>query len=201
MPYGGAMDRLTLDFYENHAAEWAAHLPHGYSPRLDAFLDRLAPGATILELGCGDGREAARMIERGFDVHPSDGTPAMARLASERLGREVPVMDFAELDAVEACDAVWCQASLLHLAEHELAPVLSRIHRALRPGGWHWASYKDGTGGDRDEGGRYFSYIPLTRLEVAYNAAGPWSELAIETRQGSAYFRGPTMWHGVLARK
>jgi SAM-dependent methyltransferase len=194
------MDRLTLDFYEHHAAEWAAHLPHGYSPRLDSFLDRLPPGAAILELGCGDGREAARMIERGFDVHPSDGTPAMARLASERLGREVPVMDFIELDAVAAYDAVWCQASLLHLAEDELAAVLSRIHRALRPDGWHWASYKDGTGGDRDEGGRFFSYIPVDRLEAAYRGAGSWSELTIETRQGTAFFRGPTMWHSVLAR-
>jgi SAM-dependent methyltransferase len=195
------MDGRTLEFYEDHAAEWAAHLPHGYSPGLDTFLDRLPRGAAILELGCGDGREAARMIERGFDVHPSDGTPAMARLASERLGREVPVMDFAELDAVKAYDAVWCQASLLHLAEDELAPILSRIHRALRHGGWHWASYKDGTGGDRDEGGRFFSYIPVDRLEAAYRAAGAWSEMQIETRQGTAFFRGPTMWHSVLARK
>lgn len=195
------MDGPTLEFYEHHAAEWAAHLPHGYSPKLDRFLDRLPPGAAILELGCGDGREAARMVERGFDVHPSDGTPAMARLASERLGREVPVMDFSELDAVETYDAVWCQASLLHLAEDALSPVLSRIRRALRPGGWHWASYKDGTGGARDEGGRFFSYIPVDRLEAAYRAAGPWSELGIGTRQGTAFFRGPTLWHSVLARK
>ena len=195
------MDRETLEFYQNRAGEWAAHLPHAYSPGLDAFLDLLPPGTSILELGCGDGREAARMAERGFDAHPSDGTPAMARLASERLGREVPVMDFAELDAVEAYDAVWCQASLLHLAEEELVPVLSRIHRALRRTGWHWASYKDGSGGGRDEGGRYFSYIPLDRLEAAYRAAGEWHELTIETKRGSAFFRGPTMWHGVLARK
>src|SRR6187397_3523857 len=141
------MDRKTFEFYQNRAVEWAAHLPHAHSPALDAFLDRLQPGASILELGCGDGREAARMVERGFEVHPSDGTPAMARLASERLGREVPVLDFAELEAVEAYDAVWCQASLLHLAEDELMPVLARIHRALRRAGWHWASYKDGTAG------------------------------------------------------
>jgi SAM-dependent methyltransferase len=195
------MDGPTLEFYEHRAAEWAAHLPHAHSPQLDSFLDLLPPGATILELGCGDGREAARMIERGFDVHPSDGTPAMAQLASERLGREVPVMDFAELDAVAAFDAVWCQASLLHLAEGELAAVLSRIRRALRLGGWHWASYKDGTGGGRDEGGRYFSYIPVDRLEAAYRSAGRWSALAIETKEGDQFFRGPTLWHGVLARK
>ena len=195
------MDRRTLAFYESRAADWAAHLPHEHSPRLDPFLDRLPPGASILEMGCGDGRDAAWMIARGFDVHPSDGTPAMARLASERLGRGVPVMEFAELDAVEAFDGVWCQASLLHLSEAELRPVLARIHRALKPGGWHWASYKDGSGGGRDVGGRFFSYIPAGRLEAAYYAGGPWAELAIGTQQGESFFRGPTMWHEVLARK
>jgi len=195
------MDGNTRDFYQRRAAEWAAHLPHAHSPRLDPFLDRLPPGGAILEMGCGDGRDAAYMIARGFEVHPSDGTPAMARLASERLGREVPVMEFAELEAVEAFDGIWCQASLLHLAEAELAPVLRRIHRALRRGGWHWASYKDGTGGGRDDVGRFFSYIPRERLEAAYRAAGVWSELRIGTQQGSSFFRGPTLWHDVLVRK
>jgi hypothetical protein len=41
----------------------------------------------------------------------------------------------------------------------------------------------------------------LKRIEAAYRAAGAWSELQIETRQGTAFFRGPTMWHSVLARK
>jgi SAM-dependent methyltransferase len=195
------MDRETLDFYEHRAAEWASHLPHEHSPRLDPFLDRLEPGASILELGCGDGRDAAYMLARGFDVHTSDGTPAMARLASARLGREVSVLRFEELDAVEAFDAVWSQAALLHVAEEQLPGVLAKIHRALKPGGWHWASYKDGTGGGRDEGGRFFSYIPAERLEAAYHSAGPWAELRIGTHQGESFFRGPTMWHEVLARK
>jgi SAM-dependent methyltransferase len=195
------MDGHTREFYQHRAAEWAAHLPHAHSPRLDPFLDLLPPGGAILEMGCGDGRDAEWMIARGFEVHPSDGTPAMARLASERLGREVPVMEFAALDVHEAFDAIWCQASLLHLAEKELAPALTRIHRALKPGGWHWASYKDGTGGARDDAGRFFSYIPKDRLEAAYRAAGVWSELAIGTKQGDSFFRGPTLWHDVLVRR
>jgi SAM-dependent methyltransferase len=195
------MDPATLEFYQHRAAEWAEHNPNAYSPRLDAFLDLLPPGAAILEMGCGDGREAARMLERGFDAHPSDGTPAMARLASERLGRDVPVMEFADLDAVEAFDGVWCQASLLHLTEAELPGVLARIHRALTPGGWHWASFKDGAGGGRDDVGRFFSYIPVERLEAAYRAAGAWAELTIGTEQGESFFRGPTLWHAVLTRK
>ena len=97
---------------------------------------------------------------------------------------------------------VWCQASLLHLPEDALPGVLSRIHRALRAGGLHWASYKDGTGGSRDKFGRFFSYLPADRLEAAYRNAGTWAELSIGThREGSSFGGGPTVWHHVLARK
>jgi SAM-dependent methyltransferase len=195
------VDRGTLNFYQTRAREWAAHLPHDHSRWLDAFLDELPQGARILELGCGDGRDAAWMIERGFDVHPSDGAPEMARLASERLGRVVPVMRFDEVDACEEYDAVWSQAALLHVAERDLSSVLARVHRALKPGGRHWASYKDGTGGKRDEVGRFFSYIAVDRLEAAYRAAAPWSELTLGTRQGASFYSGATLWHEVHACK
>ena len=196
------MDRRTLEFYETHGREWsAAHPPGAYGRELDDFLDRLAPGAAILELGCGDGRDAERMIERGFKVHPSDGSPGMAALASERLGHEVPVMQFYELVAVEAFDAAWCQASLLHVPEDELPGVLARIHRALKPGGWHWASFKDGDGGGRDRFGRFFSYLSADRLEAAYRAAAPWARLEILSGDGFSYGGEPTPWHDVLARK
>lgn len=195
------MDAQTIAYYRNRAPDWVAALPYDHSPWLDPFLDRLPAGARILELGCGDGRDAARMIDRGFEVHPSDGTPEMAKLASERLGREVPVMRFDELDAVEAFDAVWSQAALLHVPENELPAVLARIHRALKPGGLHWASYKDGFGGGRDPFGRFFSYIPGARLEAAYRTAAPWSELSLHSRQGYRVCSPVQLWHEVHARK
>jgi SAM-dependent methyltransferase len=194
------MDRQTLDFYQTRASEWAAALPEAYSAALDGFLDRLAPGATILELGCGDGRDAERMIARGFAVDPSDGTPEMARLASARLGREVPVMRFDELEAEAEYDAAWCHTSLLHVPEKELPAILGRVHRALKPGGLHLASYKGGTGGGRDQFGRFYSYIPSERLEAAYRAAGQWTEFALDTRDGTSFGGAPTIWHNVTAR-
>jgi SAM-dependent methyltransferase len=196
------MDPHTLEFYEMHGKAWAASHPLlRQSPRLDAFLDRLPQGAAVLELGCGDGRDAERMIERGFDVHPSDGSPHMAALASARLGREVPVSEFGQLEVVEGYDAAWCQASLLHAAEDDLPGILARIHRALKSGGLLWASFKGGQGGGRDEFGRFFSYLPADRLEAAFRAAAPWTEFSLETREGSSYGGQPTEWHEVLARK
>ena len=200
-PMKPSVDRQTLDFYQDRADEWTAALPFAYSPQLDAFLDLLPPGARVLELGCGDGRDAERMIARGFAVDPSDGTPEMARRAGERLGRAVPVMRFDELAAEGQYDAVWCHTSLLHVPEAELPAILARVHRALRTGGKHWASYKGGDGGGRDDHGRFYSYIPLARLDAAYRAAGAWTELAVSSEPGTSFGGTPTIWHAVLACK
>jgi SAM-dependent methyltransferase len=195
------MDPRTLEFYQSHSRQWANALPHEYSPHLDPFLDRLDPGARVLELGCGDGRDAERMIARGFAVDASDGSPEMARMASERLGRDVPVMPFEKLEAAGEYDACWCNASLLHLEEIALPGVLSRIHRALRPGGWHFASFKGGNGGHRDSFGRFYSYILRARLEAAYRSAGNWPLLEIEEEMGGSFDKQPTPWLFVIARK
>lgn len=196
-----AVDRQTFDFYQEHADEWVAALPFAHSPQLDAFLDLLVPGARILELGCGDGRDAGRMIERGFAVDPSDGSPEMARRAAERLGRAVPVMRFDELAVADQYDAAWCHTSLLHVPEAALPAVLSRVHRALKPGGRHWASYKGGAGEGRDDHGRFYSYIPLARLDAAYRASADWADLSFSSEQGTSFGGVPTLWHVVLACK
>lgn len=195
------MDDKTQDFYRERGADWATHLPHEWSPQLDPFLDRLKPGMRILELGCGDGRDAARMIERGFDVHPSDGVREMAQLASERLNRKVAILPFDQLEARQAYDAVWAHASLLHVPREQLPAILRRVYQALRPGGLHFANYKGGEGGQRDEFGRYYNYMSLDALRTAYESAGPWKLLDFASAEGGSFGGQRLTWHDVMAQR
>ena len=66
---------------------------------------------------------------------PTDGSPEMAAVASRHLGRTVETLLFHDLDAVEAYDGVWANACLLHVPRPELADILARIWRALKPAG------------------------------------------------------------------
>ncbi|RXZ65830.1 class I SAM-dependent methyltransferase [Pelagerythrobacter rhizovicinus] len=193
-------DPATLAFYEREAPRYTASTTQAHSRHLDPFLDRLAPGARILELGCGAGRDAARMIERGFDVAPTDGSAAMAAKAQERIGRSVRVMMFAELEAEDAFDAVWAHASLLHLSLDELRNALSRIVRALRPGGWHFANYKLGDGEGRDRFGRYYSFPREAELRAVYSQAGSWKEIAAERYAGSGFDGMAAEWLALTMR-
>lgn len=137
-------DPATLAFYAKEAPIYTASGPDGASRHLPAFLDRLSPGARILELGCGGGYDALFMAKCGFDVDATDGTAEIAAQAAMRLGRPVRVMRFDELDCITEYDAVIASASLLHVPRAGLPGILQRIWTALTPGGWHLASFKGG---------------------------------------------------------
>jgi SAM-dependent methyltransferase len=194
-------DPETLRFYAAEAATYAARSRSAPANRLGVFLDRLAPGAAILELGCGNGMDAAEMLRRGFAVDPTDGAPEMAAQAARRLGRTVRVMAFHELDADAAYDAVWAHACLLHVPWPDVPAVLRRIHRALRPRGLFYASYKAGGGEGRDGLGRYYNYPGRVTLEAAYGDAASWGSLIVEEGSGIGYDGIATPWLHALARK
>ena len=137
-------DPDTIAFYQERAPHYVLKFGQAHSWQLDPFLDRLPPGGRVLELGCGGGQDAARMKARGFSVDATDGTPAMVAKANERWNVDARVMAFDQLEAEAAYDGIWAHASLLHCPRAALPDVLARIHRALAPGGWHFASYKLG---------------------------------------------------------
>jgi SAM-dependent methyltransferase len=175
------VDEETLKFYRGNAEAYAGREITSRQARLAAFLARLPPGASILELGCGAGGDTAEMLARGFDVRATDGSPEMAAVASRRLGRTVETLLFQDLDAVEAYDAVWANACLLHVPRDELADVLTLIWRALKGNGHFYASYKTGDVEGRDTLNRYYNYPSPEWLRTIYTSAGNWSSLEIET--------------------
>lgn len=165
-------DPATLAFYEANAARYSEHFSREHSRHLDHFLDRLIPGARILELGCGGGQDSARMATRGFAVDPTDATPAMVAAARAAFALPARQMRFDELSAVDAYDAVWAHACLIHVARNDFLAILAAIHRALRPGGWHFANFKLGEGEGRDPLGRLTNFPDEAWLELAYRTTG-----------------------------
>ena len=165
-------DSATLAFYQAQAPHYTLSFGLAPSRHLDGFLDRLEAGARVLELGCGGGRDAARIRERGFAIDATDGVPAMVKKANERFDLGARVMRFDELAAREAYDAVWAHACLLHVARADLPDVLAAIRTALKPGGWHYASYKLGDREGRCLLGRLHNFPDADWIARIYREAG-----------------------------
>lgn len=194
-------DGSTLDFYQTNARSYVDARPDEASANLVTFLSNVPMGASILELGCGSGANALEMERRGYRVDASDGVAAMVSIANERLSFGARMMRFDQLEAIDEFDAVVACASLLHVPTNELPDILRRIWRALKPNGWHYASFKtDGLPG-WDKHGRYYNYADQQSAEVAYRSAGDWNELAFHTYQGVGHFSEPSRWLTVTAQK
>jgi SAM-dependent methyltransferase len=194
------VDEDTLQFYRRNAEAYAgwAKAP---STRLRGFLGLLSPGSSILELGCGAGNHAAVILAEGFVLRATDGSPEMAAVAASRLGHPVEVMLFDQLDELEAYDGVWASACLLHVPRDELAGILSRIHRALKPSGVFYASYKIGHDDGRDSIGRYYNYPSLELLQSTYASSGAWTQLSSDTSEIKSFDEAPATMLHVMMRK
>lgn len=195
-------DRQTLQFYAHEAAAYAARSEtNGTSRSLDGFLHLLPAGGSVLDLGCGTGRDTLALIEAGFDVTAVDGSPEMAREASRRTGQAVRVMLFEDIDFETKFDGIWACASLLHVPRQGLPRVLAGVHRALKAGGKLYASFKSGGTEGRDSLGRYYNYLNAEELEPLFRGAGGWDRLELRTGRGKGYDGTETGWVEVLARK
>ena len=165
-------DDATLAFYEKSAPHYTHSTALAPSRHLDGFLDRLNPGAIILELGCGSGRDAAHMRQRGFTVDATDGAAAMVQKANERFDLGARQLRFDQLSATTKYDAVWAHASLLHVPRAEMENILSAIHRSLHKGGWHFASYKLGDAEGRCLLGRLHNFPDPEWITARYQYCG-----------------------------
>ena len=193
-------DPATLAWYQREAERYTESFGYAPSRHLDCFLDRLHPGGRVLELGCGGGRDSARIAERGFDLDATDGTAAMAAKTRERFAIPARVMRFDELEARDAFDAVWAHACLIHVARTDLPGVLAAIHRALRPGGWHFANFKLGEGEARDPLGRLTNFPNEAWLEDAYRRAH-FTIIEIERYRGEGADGVVRDWYALTLRR
>jgi SAM-dependent methyltransferase len=194
-------DEKTLQFYAHSARTYAAHGNDAPSQNLLSFVAALPPEAKVLELGTGGGRDAMHMLAQGIALDPTDGSAELAAEARARIGKPVAIMRFDQLAASACYDGVWANASLLHAPRAELTDDLTRIHRALRPGGLFVSSFKAGQGEGRDKFGRYYNYPDTDTLDQHFRAAADWRSLDISQRAGSGYDGLPTNWLWVVARK
>jgi SAM-dependent methyltransferase len=101
----------------------------------------LAPGAQVLDLGCGYGRHAMELAARGFHVVGLDlSTPLLVRGGEEAHRRGLTINfvrgDMRELDFENQFDGVYCLFSTFGYFDDETnKKTLQNVARALKPNG------------------------------------------------------------------
>lgn len=138
--------RKTLNYYNENAAAFSAGTQNvDFHETQDSFLSYLNPGSSILDFGCGAGRDTKYFLEKGFQVTATDGSKALCEVASQYSGILVKQLLFQELADVAVYDAVWACSSILHASKVEQPDIFHRMIRAIKDEGYIYTSFKYGS--------------------------------------------------------
>ncbi|MBI3970221.1 MAG: methyltransferase domain-containing protein [Chloroflexi bacterium] len=122
--------------YDNSIPQHVAG--HYLRKRVDLVRELAAPGAAVLDVGCGTGTLAAALRNAGYDVYGVDASTGMLEQLG-KLGRGAPVAGFCERLplADNAFDLSITVATLHHISDPgRVAQTLGEMCRVTRPGGY-----------------------------------------------------------------
>lgn len=166
----------TLAHYEATAGEFWEHTrDHDVAQNVDALLEAIEgpPPWTILDLGCGPGRDLRTFRDRGHVAVGVDGAQAFVAMARAGTGCEVLHQDFLALELPAGrFDGIFANASLFHVPSRELPRVLGELRASLKSGGVLFASNPRGSNQEGWQDGRYGVWHDLAGWRGYCTAAG-----------------------------
>jgi SAM-dependent methyltransferase len=153
---------LTLAHYDERAEDfWEGTRGHDVTQNIEALLRHIAgePPFTILDFGCGPGRDLKAFAEQGHLAVGLEGAARFAAMARTWSGCDVWEQDFLALDLpVSRFDGVFANAALFHVPGQELPRVLRELHATLKPRGVLFSSNPRGRNEEGWNRGRYGAY-------------------------------------------
>jgi SAM-dependent methyltransferase len=125
-------DALAEDF----DAQWGEIEPI-HQAFVERFLSMLPPGGRVLDAACGTGKYFPVVLASGRQLLGVDHAGALLAAAAAKFP-QVPTAkhDLQDLPYQGEFDGVLCVDALEFVPPEDWRPVLERLHRALRPGGW-----------------------------------------------------------------
>jgi SAM-dependent methyltransferase len=173
------LDRIaasTLAHYDESAEDfWRGTRDHDVSQNVAALLRHLRGQApfTILDLGCGPGRDLKTFRDLGHEAIGLEGAPQLAAMARAWSGCEVWQQSLFALDLPPArFDGVFANAVLFHVPSDELARVLGALQATLKPGGVLFSSNPRGENQEGWSGRRFGAYHDLEAWRAFLSGAG-----------------------------
>ncbi|WP_232660343.1 class I SAM-dependent methyltransferase [Pseudonocardia sp. TRM90224] len=125
------------EYYDNEVHHRLSRaLPPRRTAQRAAFADLLAREGrrSVLEIGCGPGRDGAAFVAGGLEYTGVDIAPASVAVC-RAAGLTAEVASTLALPFVDGSfDAGWTMSTLLHVANDDLDAALAEIVRVLRPG-------------------------------------------------------------------
>ncbi len=190
----------SIEYYNKYAAKVSEDtIDADMSEIMGEFLKLLEEGDTVLDLGCGSGRDSLTMYDMGYDVTPLDASEEMCKLAEIHTGLDVLQMTYEDMEFDDVFDGIWACGALVHVPKNEMPEILGCIHDALCSRGVLYMSVKKGDfEGFRGE--RYFTDYTIDSLTSLISRTGLF-EIIKTWETEDARSGHDAVWINLLARK
>ena len=170
------ISETTIAHYDRSApAYWGGTRNHDVSQNYAALLNAIEgdPPFSILDLGCGPGRDLSYFRSLGHEAVGLDGSQEFVAMAQSYSGCDVLHQDFLAMELPQSrFDGVFANASLFHVPSQELPRVLVELFETLRPRGVLFASNPRGSNQEGFNSDRYGCFFDLETWRNYANAAG-----------------------------
>ncbi len=155
---------VTLNYYESEYGTFISETIEADTKDLrNRFLKNVPDGGTILDLGCGSGRDTKALLDAGCRVSAIDGSAEICREASVFTGIDVRCLDFFDIPDNESYDGIWACASVLHVEKSRIPDLIRKLYKNLNRNGVLYLSFKYGEhNGIRDR--RHFTDLNETEF-------------------------------------
>lgn len=190
-----------IDYYNKYAAKVFEDTVDQNMDAITApFLELLEEGDTILDMGCGSGRDSLTFYDLGYDVTPLDGSEEMCRLAEVHTGLDVLQMTYEEMAFDGAFDGVWACGAFVHIPKGEMPALFRKVARALTEDGIFYLSMRLGDF-EGFQGERYFSCYSEKELRSLVEGDGLFTVLKEWVTRDVRSGHSDIQWINILARK
>lgn len=189
------MPPSTLDFYNDHAAEYVEDTYHISMQHIyDQFLPLIPDGGHILDAGCGSCRDSAFFHSQKFQVTAFDASEALVTIAQGKHPFPIFCATFETFSTEILFDGIWASASLLHLSESEIDQVIPKLKGLLKENGILYCSFKIAKEPYTDDKGRFF--IAMTPTKLKHILEPHFTKITVFSCQGIA----TEVWCNAIAK-
>ncbi len=138
-----------MDHFRTQYEEYYRSEEYFWGTEPAGFLDKLIelkpprPGIKVLDIGCGEGKDAVYMAQKGYDVTAFDltesGIRKTLRLAAERGTKlNAYTADINDFETDGSFDIIYSTGTIQYLADENIPGFFGKIMRMTRPHGLHY---------------------------------------------------------------
>ncbi len=164
---GSFIVHKTLSYYDDNAKDLSLRYESAKVDHIHALMKNTFPSrSSLLDIGCGSGRDASFMYQSGYNILAIDGSREMitqAKLHHPELAERLKVIKIPDKLHFEpsSFDGIYSIATLMHLEKSAIDNTLKKVAEILKPDGKFFFSVStqrdDVNDQGKDEKGRYFT--------------------------------------------